>query len=95
MNPYQTVITMLQKNEQGPTLQTIKMVEHVLKKSSTPMTIPELKRALPKQIHHRILMIILEYLEESNKIYAGIKGITWIHTDPLSLRKMISSGTKH
>ncbi|MCL5440403.1 MAG: polyprenyl synthetase family protein [Candidatus Marsarchaeota archaeon] len=32
------------------------------------ITIPEIKRTLPRQVNHRTLMVILEYLEESGKI---------------------------
>jgi len=56
------------------------------------ITIAELKRRLPKQINHNTLKIILEYLEESNKIAVSLRGITWIHNTNPNLRKAISKG---
>lgn len=76
-----------------PTLNTVLMVENVLKdmdESST--TIAELKRKLPKQVNHNTLKVILEYLEESNKIAVTMKGITWIHNPNPNLRKAIAKG---
>ena len=46
-----------------PNLSTILMVESFLKKKSdVPIKISELKRKLPKQVMHKTLQIILEYL---------------------------------
>ena len=84
---------MLQKLKHAPTLKTIIMVENTLKKmDESVITIAELKRKLPKQINHNTLKTILEYLDESNKIIIGIKGITWIHNDSPKLKKAIANG---
>lgn len=57
------------------------MVEDTLKNmDESVITIAELKRRLPKQVNHIMLKIILEYLEQSNKIAVSLKGISWIHT---------------
>ena len=65
------------KLEHAPNLNTILMVERALKDmEGSVMTVAELKRLLPKQVNHQALMIILEYLEESNKIAVRLKGIT-------------------
>jgi len=83
----------IQKLEHAPTLNTVLMVETSLKKfGESVITVAELKRKLPRQINHNTLKIILEYLEESNKIAVSIKGITWIHNTNLNLRKAISKG---
>ncbi len=67
--------------KQGPSLNTILMVEKCFKKSDKGiLKIADLKKILPKQINHYTLMQILEYLEESNKIVVSLKGMTWIHT---------------
>ena len=64
----------------SPTLNTIMMVEAVLEDNEGSfLTIPELKKKLPKQVNHYTLMQILAYLEESNKISVSLKGITWVH----------------
>ena len=69
------------------------MVENTLKNmDESVITIAELKRRLPKQVNHNTLKVILEYLEESNKIAVSIKGITWIHNPNLNLRKAINKG---
>jgi len=82
--------------EHSPTLKTILMVEETLKDMDERIiTIPELKRRLPKQINHNVLKTILEYLEESNKIVFTIKGITWIQNDNVFLREAIAKGTRH
>ncbi len=81
------------KLEHSPTLNTVFMVEETLKDmEESVITIAELKRKLPKQINHNTLRIILEYLEESNKIAVTMKGITWIHNTSPTLRKAIKEG---
>lgn len=83
----------LLKQKPAPTLNTVLMVEEVLKNlDESVITIAELKRRLPKQVNHNTLKVILEYLEESNKIAVSIKGITWIHNTNIKLRKAISQG---
>ncbi len=82
-----------QKRRHSPTLNTVLMVENTLKNmDESVITVAELKRRLPKQVNHNTLNIILEYLEESNKIAATLKGITWIHNTNPKLRKAIASG---
>lgn len=82
-----------QKLEHSPTLNTVLMVENTLKNlNESVITIAELKRKLPKQINHNTLKIILEYLQESNKIAVSIRGITWIHNTNPNLRNTISKG---
>jgi len=82
-----------QKLEHAPTLNTVLMVEDTLKNmEESIITVAELKRKLPRQVNHNTLMIILEYLEESNKIAVSIKGITWIHNSNPDLRKAIAKG---
>ncbi|PIN85953.1 hypothetical protein COV19_07085 [Candidatus Woesearchaeota archaeon CG10_big_fil_rev_8_21_14_0_10_44_13] len=84
-----------QKLEHYPTLNTILMVEKALKTmDDSVITIAELKRRLPKQVNHNTLKAILGYLEESNKITFGLKGITWVHNTNPSLKKAISEGLR-
>lgn len=76
-----------------PTLNTVIMVEKELQNmESSVIKISELKRNLPRQVNHNTLMLILQYLEYSNKIAVGLKGITWIHNTNRKLRKAISAG---
>ena len=82
-----------QKLKHAPTLNTVLMVEEVLRNmDESVITVAELKRRLPKQVNHNTLKTILEYLEESNKIAVSMKGITWIHNPNPNLRKAISEG---
>ena len=79
--------------EHSPNLNTVLMVETVLKNiKESVITVAELKRNLPKQVNHNTLMVILEYLEESNKIAVTLRGITWIHNANPNLRKAIAKG---
>lgn len=79
--------------EHSPTLNTVLMVENVLKEmNESVITIAELKRRLPRQVNHNTLKIILEYLEQSNKIAVSLKGMTWIHNTNPNLKKAISEG---
>ena len=81
------------KLEHSPTLNTVLMVEHTLENmNESVITIANLKKILPKQINHNTLMIVLVYLEKSNKIATTLKGITWIHNTNPRLRKAISEG---
>lgn len=69
------------------------MIEHTLENmDESVITIAKLKKILPKQVNHNTLMIILDYLERSNKIVVTLKGITWIHNTNSRLRKAISKG---
>lgn len=82
-----------QRLEHSPTLNTVLMVENVLKNiDESAITIAELKKRLPKQVNHNTLKIVLEYLERSNKIAVSLKGITWILNTNPNLRKAIAKG---
>lgn len=82
-----------QKLEHSPTLNTVIMVEKTLQKmDGSIITVAELKRKLPRQVNHNTLMVILNYLEEGNKIAVSLKGITWIQNSNPTLRKAIARG---
>ncbi|MCO5381000.1 MAG: hypothetical protein NHB15_01765 [Methanosarcina barkeri] len=81
------------KAKPSPTLNTILMVEDTLKnRPRSVVTVAELKKMLPRQVNHNTLMVILDYLEQSNKIVVGLKGITWIHSRNENLRKAVVQG---
>lgn len=76
-----------------PTLNTVIMVEDALKNiNESVISIAELKRRLPRQVNHLTLIVILEYLERSNKIAVTLKGITWIYNENQNLKKAILQG---
>ena len=77
------------KYERYPNLNTVIMVENVLKEyQDTPLKISELKKLLPKQVMHQTLKIILIYLWKSGKIIYGPRGVQWIYSEPGHLKKM-------
>ncbi|MFW5846845.1 MAG: hypothetical protein ACOCUU_01675 [Nanoarchaeota archaeon] len=76
----------------SPTLNTVLMVEDVLKDAGEIITIAELKRRLPKKVMHQTLLIVLEYLLTSGKIIASPKGVLWIYSPSEELKKMMSGG---
>ncbi len=77
----------------SPTLNTILMVENTLQNMpESVFKISDIKRAIPKKVNHYTLKNILEYLEKSNKIYVGIKGITWIYNKNKKLDYEIKKG---
>ena len=77
----------------SPTLNTIIMVEDVLTNmDSSIIKVSELKKILPKKVNHNTLIVILEYLERSNKIAVSMGGISWIQNSNKNLRKEIERG---
>ena len=87
MKPSQT-----QRLEHSPTLNTVLMVEDILKKSRQAIKLAELKRKLPKKVMHSTLIKILDYLQISGKILISTKGIVWIYTPREELNKMMEKG---
>ena len=88
-----STLTLEKRYEHSPNLNTVIMVEETIKSAEdSVISIPELKRLLPKQVNHNTLMVILEYLEESNKIAVTLKGITWIHNSNKNLIKAVRNG---
>ena len=82
-----------QKPFHWPTLNTVMMVEETLKNmNESVISVAELKRKLPRQVNHTTLIVILEYLERSNKIAVTIKGITWIYNENSNLKRAIMKG---
>lgn len=83
----------LERPEHWPTLNTVIMVEKALRGMvGSIIKIAELKRALPKQVNHNTLIVILKYLEESNKILVTLRGITWIYNASPKLRAALNKG---
>ena len=80
-------------NIHWPTLNTVMMVEDILgKMNESAISIADLKRKLPRQVNHITLMVILQYLEKSNKIAVTLNGITWLENNNPNLKKAILQG---
>ncbi len=83
----------IEKPAHWPTLNTVIMVEDTLKKmNESIISVAELKRRLPRQVNHLTLMVILKYLERSNKIAVTLGGITWIENNNPNLKRAILQG---
>ncbi len=77
---------------QSPTLRTVRMVEKTLRDGESLVTVAQLKRALPRKVHHAALLDILDYLQEKKQIYWSPKGITWLEEASPALRRIIAEG---
>ncbi|PIT84379.1 hypothetical protein COU37_03835 [Candidatus Micrarchaeota archaeon CG10_big_fil_rev_8_21_14_0_10_45_29] len=77
----------------SPTLNTVLMVEKTLENmGKSAFSVADLKKELPKQVNHNTLMVILDYLQKSNKIFVGVRGISWIENSNQNLKKAIAKG---
>ena len=74
-----------------PRLDTVLMVEEVLKKANLAISKNELIRRLPRQVMRPTLNVILEYLEEKGMIMIGKKGILWIDNDSPKMKNLVQS----
>ena len=83
-----------EKVEHSPTLNTVLMVEEVLKDAHETVSVAELKRRLPHKVMHNTLRTILDYLQQCGKILIGTKGILWIFAEREELNKLISKETE-
>ena len=57
--------------EHAPNLNTVLMVEEILKEAGEVISLAELKRRLPRKVMHQTLLTILDYLQifEDNGYY--------------------------
>jgi hypothetical protein len=76
----------------SPTLNTVLMVEQILKESKEIIKISELKRRLPRKVMHGTLLEILNYLQESGKILITTKGVVWTYTPNDTMEKLKKGG---
>ncbi len=80
----------------SPTLKTIQMVEKTMEKMDRGyFSVADLKKHLPKQVNHTTLITILEFLEKENKIYVGIKGMSWIGNPSPKLVEAVKRGYRY
>ncbi len=74
----------MQKVLHYPRLDTVMMVEKIIKNAKDPLSKNEIDRRLPKKIMRPTLNVILKYLEDHNKIAILKEGIIWIWYDDAS-----------
>lgn len=72
-----------------PRLDTVLMVEKVLKEADLAISKNELLRRLPKQIMRQTLNVIIDYLEEKGLIMIGEKGVLWVHNESPKMKKLL------
>jgi hypothetical protein len=84
----------IQTLSHSPTLNTVLMVEEILRKEKQIIAIADLKRRLPKKVMHSTLLQILDYLQFSGKIIIGTKGILWVFAERKELNSLIKRGTE-
>lgn len=85
----------LKHYEHSPTLRTIEMVEAFLKRNAGELfSKNELERELPRKVQRHTLNRILRYLEGSNKVVTGSKGVMWVWNDNPRIKELIAKGTR-
>lgn len=73
--------------QRSPTLNTVLMVEDVLKNAEGVMSVAELRRKLPKQVMHQTLIAVLDYLDYSGKIAFRDSKVLWVFKEKSRLRE--------
>jgi hypothetical protein len=84
------IIKMKNNFARSPTLDTVLMVEKIIKKYSGEFNKRELWKKLPKKVMWQTYLIILDYLESINKVAFDSKGIIGYIWNPESA-KMFSN----
>jgi hypothetical protein len=77
----------------NPTLESVLMVEKVIKEHSQEYGKYQLWKMLPRKMMYQTYQTILDYLQESGKIMVDKKdGIVFWTYDPEGIKKLIESG---
>ncbi|HYS71790.1 MAG TPA: hypothetical protein VEM95_05145 [Thermoplasmata archaeon] len=70
-------------DRKGPTLETVHMVESVLRKSPVPLSLNKIKNLLPRKMMHSTLRDAIEHYKRLGCVTEGSKGVMWtLSTDP-------------
>jgi hypothetical protein len=77
-----------------PRLDTVLMIEDVLKNAELAISKSELLRRLPKQVMRQTLNVILDYLEEKGVIIVGSKGVLWVHNESPKMKNLLARSTE-
>ena len=76
----------------SPTLNTVQMIEDVVRDAKEIITVAELKRRLPKKVNHNTIKVILTYLQKSGKIEFTPNGFLWIFMPKEDLAIILKKG---
>jgi S-adenosylmethionine:tRNA-ribosyltransferase-isomerase (queuine synthetase) len=77
-----------------PQLDTILMVEKVIRDAQEYPSRMELWRSLPRKIQYQTFKRILEYLEASNKIVFNRGRVVWVAADNPKLKRLLEESVK-
>ena len=78
----------------SPTLESVIMVEKTVEKYSQECGKYQLWKKLPKKMMYQTFQVILDYLQNSGKIWIDKEGcIIWTY-DSEGIKKLISTGVK-
>ncbi len=61
----------------GPTLDTLHMVESVVRKFDEPLSLNRIKRLLPRKMMHATLREALDHYKRLGCVTEGSKGVMW------------------
>lgn len=61
----------------GPTLETLHMVESVLRKVDEPISLNRIKSLLPRKVMHATLRDAIEHYKRLGCVTEGSKGVMW------------------
>lgn len=76
----------------NPTLESVLMVEKVIKEHSQEYGKYQLWKMLPRKMMYQTYQTILDYLQESGKIMVDEDGIVFWTYDPEGIKKLINAG---
>ena len=79
----------------SPTLETVKMVEKTIDKYSGEFKKTQLWQKLPRKVMWPTYLIILEYLEEINRIVISGNGVIAYIWDPELAKKCLAKSHLH
>src|SRR5439155_25238724 len=65
----------------GPTLQTLQMVESVLRRQSKPVSLNRIKELLPRKVMHPTLRMAIEHYKRLGCVAEGSKGVMWVFNE--------------
>src|SRR2546428_14174493 len=65
----------------GPTLQTLEMVESVLRRQSKPVSLNRIKELLPRKVMHPTLRMAIEHYKRLGCVAEGSKGVMWVFNE--------------
>lgn len=78
----------------SPTLESVIMVEKLIKKYSQEYGKYQLWKKLPKKMMYQTFQVILDYLQESGKIIVDKDGIVLWTYDPDGIKRLLEKGVK-